>query len=325
MGWKDDTVYLAVWVDDMLIAASKSETIDMIKGKLKSAFDIHDLGEAKRFLGMDIVRDRAQGTLHLSQSRAIIELADKFNMSECKGRNIPISVGTVLTAIGEPLDVSRFPYSTLVGSMMYLSVCTRPDIAFAVGALSRFMSAPTIDHWRIAKGVLRYLSNTIDTCLTFTKAKAGFKAFCDSDFAGNIDSRKSTTGFVFTLNGGAISWRSKLQATVACSTVEAEYIAASTAVKEALWLRLLLNDLGMSIVTVNIFSDNQGAIKIAKDPIASVRSKHIDVAYHFIRERIARKDVSLSYISTDDMAADMFTKPVPVAKFSKCKHLIGLT
>jgi hypothetical protein len=130
---------------------------------------------------------------------------------------------------------------------------------------------------------------------------------------------------VFTLHGGAIAWRSKLQATVAYSTVEANYIAASTVDKEAIWLRMLLSDLGLPIDTVDIFSDNQGAIKMAKDPIASVRSKHIDVAYHFIRERIARKEVSLSFIPTDDMAADMFTKPVGIAKFSKCKLLIGLT
>jgi hypothetical protein len=173
MGWKQDTVYLVVWVDDILIAAKHSETIDMVKHKLKSAFDIHDLGEAKRFLGMDITRDRTAGTLQLSQSRAVTDLLEKFNMSECKGCIIPISVGTALTADGEKLDLAKFPYSASVGSMMYLSVCTRPDISFAVGALSRFMSTPTVDHWRIAKGVLRYLSATVNTCFTFSKAKAG--------------------------------------------------------------------------------------------------------------------------------------------------------
>jgi hypothetical protein len=125
------------------------------------------------------------------------------------------------------------------------------------------------------------------------------------------------------LNGGAVVWRSNLQATVACSTVEAEYIAASSTVKEALWLRMLLHDFGISIDTVNIFCDNQGAINIAKDPISSVESKHIDVVHHFLRERIARREVALSYISTDDMAADIFTKAVNPAKFLKCKELVG--
>jgi hypothetical protein len=246
-------------------------------------------------------------------------------MHECKGRVVPLSVGTVLKADGEPLDTSKFPYATLVGKLMYISVCTRPDLSQAVGVLARFMSKPTADHWKAAKGVLRYLSCTWDVGLTFSKSKAGFKAYCDADYAGNVDSRKSTTGFVFILHGGAILWRSKLQATVACSTVEAEYIAASSTVKEALWLRMLLHDFGIPMGHVNIACDNQGAINIAKDPISSVRSKHIDVIYHFIRERIARGEIVLSYCSTDDMAADMFTKAVSPAKFDKCKDMIGCT
>jgi uridylate kinase len=185
------------------------------------------------------------------------------------------------------------------------------------------MAKPTVDHWKAAKSVLRYLSCTCDVGLVFNKAKAGLRAYCDADYAGNIDTRKSTTGFVFILHGGAIVWRSKLQATVACSTVEAEYISASSTVKEALWLRMLLHDFGIRMDCVNIACDNQGAINIAKDPIASVRSKHIDVIYHFIRERIARGEIALSYCSTDDMAADLLTKAVPLAKFDKCKVMIG--
>lgn len=186
------------------------------------------------------------------------------------------------------------------------------------------MSAPTAAHWQAAKGVLRYLAGTVDTGLLYSRSKAGFAAYCDADYAGDLDGRKSTTGYAFIMNGGAISWSSKLQSTVACSTVEAEYMAAAAAVKEALWLRMLCNDLGVCLETVRIWCDNQGCIKIAKDPIASVRSKHIDVVHHFTRERVARKEVEFVYCETGSMAADLLTKPVAPSKLLKCREMLGL-
>ena len=139
-----------------------------------------------------------------------------------------------------------------------------------------------------------------------------------------MDTRRSTTGFVFILFGGAVSWSSKRQATVAASTTEAEYIAMAAAVREALWLRQLLKDLAMGVDTVDIFADNQSAIKLVKNPVVSNRSKHIDVVYHFARERVARKDVKIAYVKTNDMLADMLTKPVEKAKLDLCKQGIGM-
>jgi hypothetical protein len=324
MECKDDVAYLLVWVDDILVAAKHMSTINVIKEHLRSTFDIHDIGEPKMFLGMEIARNREDGTLKLSQSKAIAELLEKFSMTECNGRKVPLSTGSMLKADGEPLDTVRYPYMTLVGSLMYFSVCSRPDISQAVGVLSRYMSAPTVEHWQAAKGVLRYLAGTVDVGLLYSRSKASFAGFCDADYAGDLDGRKSTTGYAFVMNGGAISWSSKLQSTVACSTVEAEYMAAAAAVKEALWLRMLCNDLGISLDTVKIWCDNQGCIKIAKDPIASVRSKHIDVVHHFIRERVARKEVELVYCETGSMAADLLTKPVVPSKLLICREMLGL-
>ena len=148
--------------------------------------------------------------------------------------------------------------------------------------------------------------------------------YCDADYAGDLDTRRSTTGYVFTLNGGAVSWSSRRQPTVAVSTTEAEYMAAAYAVKEALWVRKLMTDLQLSTGTVTIKADNQSAIKLLKNPVTSVRSKHIDVIYNFARERVARKEVKFEYIRTDHMIADMLTKPVSKAKHEYCCTNMGV-
>ena len=208
--------------------------------------------------------------------------------------------------------------------MLYLSVCTRPDIAQAVGALARYSSAPRTPHWRAAKGVLRYLAGSTGLGITYGAGKRELQGYADADYAGDVDTRRSTTGYVFTLQGGAISWSSRLQPTVAASTTEAEYMAASYATKEALWLRKLLADIGYVIPTVQLAGDNQGALKLVKHPIASVRSKHIDVIHHFVRERVARGEVRFTYLPTQAMIADCLTKAVPRDKFLQCRDGMGM-
>lgn len=225
---------------------------------------------------------------------------------------------------GNILDKDTYRYSELVGSLLYLSVCTRPDIAQAVGALTRYMANPSMEHWTAAKAVLRYIAGTLGQGITFRQTSIAVEGYCDADFAGDLNTRKSTTGFVFICNGGAISWSSKLQPTVAVSTTEAEYMASAQAVKEALWLKNLFWSFGVKIETMKIFSDNQGAIKLLKNPIASVRSKHIDVLHHFARERVSRQEVVFEYCSTDVMVADVFTKPLPLSKFVFCCTGMGI-
>jgi hypothetical protein len=203
-------------------------------------------------------------------------------------------------------------------------VCTRPDIAQAVGAVARYMSAPTAQHWSAVKMILRYVKGTTTLGLVYGSGEPGLAGYCDADYAGDVDTRKSTTGYVFILNGGAISYSSQLQPTVAASTVEAEYMSAARAVKEALWLRKLLPELGMTTTTVKIWADNQGALKLLKHPITSSRSKHIDVLHHFARERVNRGEVEFDYISTNDMVADVLTKALPANKIKVCRDGMGL-
>jgi hypothetical protein len=190
--------------------------------------------------------------------------------------------------------------------------------------LAKFMAQPTTVHWQAAKGVVRYLAGTANDGIVYQGRNTEVLGYSDADYAGDRDTRRSTTGYVFIMNGGAITWSSKRQPTVAVSTTEAEYMAAAQAVKEALWLRKLLSDLSLQPGTMIIKADNQSAIKVIKNPVLSARSKHIDIIYNFARERVARQEVKFEYIRTDDMLADALTKPVPKTKLETCRAGLGI-
>ncbi|GAX79480.1 hypothetical protein CEUSTIGMA_g6921.t1 [Chlamydomonas eustigma] len=166
--------------------------------------------------------------------------------------------------------------------------------------------------------------NTREMGIVYGSKKMDMVGYCDADYAGDMDTRRSTTGYVFSMHGGAISWSSRLQPTVAMSSCEAEYMSAASAVKEALWLRKLAADLNLELKTLNMYCDNQGSIKLLRHPIASARSKHIDVMHHFVRERVARGEVQFEYCSTERMVADIFTKALPVTKLEFCRQELGL-
>ncbi len=252
------------------------------------------------------------------------ELISRYGLIDARARSVPHAVGEKLKKEGEPLDTMRFPYNECVGSLLHLSVCTRPDIAQAVGALARYMAAPTVEHWEAALGVVRYLVGTADYGLTFGGSNETLMGYCDADYARDLDSRRSTTWYVSLMFGGAVSWSSRLQPTVAVSTIEAEYLSVGQAVKEALWFRKLGADLVLNLGHVQIYCDNQGAIQLLKHPIASQRSKHIDVIHHFAKERVARKEINFVFCRTEDMKADILTKALAPGKFKKCRKMIGI-
>ena len=237
---------------------------------------------------------------------------------------LPIGVGALLTKEGVALDeAGTTHYQELLGGLLYVATCTRPDISFAVGKLARHASAPTQAHASAAKGVLKYLKGTSQLGLRYAAAGA-LTGYCDADFAGNVDTRRSTTGYAFLLNGAAISWMSKVQPTVAVSTTEAEYIAAAMAAREALWLRTLVRELGGGSTAVPMLCDNQGAIKLMHNPAGTARSKHIDVAHHFVRDRVTGGQLTVEYIPTAKMVADVLTKPLPSALLASCREGLGV-
>ena len=211
---------------------------------------------------------------------------------------------------GEPLDTELYPYAEAVGALMYLSVCTRPDICHAVAVMARHMMHPTKEHWSLVKGIFQYLSGTREWGLTYGP-QGEVAAYADADFAGDPDTRRSTAGLAVVNRGAAISWSSKVLPTVALSTTEAEYMAATNAVREALWLAKFTDVFKLTKEPFLIYGDNQGALKLSKNPIEGARSKHIDVQWHFSRQRVNLGQIRFRFCPTDSMLADCLTKPLP--------------
>ena len=231
----------------------------------------------------------------------------------------------------------KIPYRQAVGSLMYLMLCTRPDLSQSVIKVSQFSTNFNNTHWTAVKCILRYVKGTKDIVLTLGSRLSGGSMHseqsdpitlfgsCDSDWAGDLDDRRSTTGYLFFINNGPVSWSTRKQTSVVTSSTQAEYQALSSAVKEAIWLRTFLKELGFSQLSPTIIhQDNQSTIALAKNPIHHGKSKHIDIVHHFIRECIEREEIELEYRPTADMIADALTKPLARGKFEKCVTEMGL-
>lgn len=320
-----DTVVLIAWVDDLRVYAKLSSSIAHVKSRVSSLFKIREIGESNTFIGMQILRDQAAGTVKLSQAHTIPGLLEKFGMTACKPASTPLPLGVQLTKTSGPqLDTQVFPYCSLVGSLLYLSICTRPDLAQAVGVLSRFMSRPEREHWDAALHVLRYLKGSPDLGIVYSRDGDDMVGWVDADYGGDKTTRRSTTGCVFMMSGGAVAWTSRLQRTVAVSTVESEYMAASSAVKEALWFRILHGDVGLGVPCMTIMCDNLGCIANLNNPIVSDRTKHIDIQHKFASQRVELGHVVFQHCGTEHMIADMLTKTIPPVKFVEFRTAMGM-
>ncbi|KAL7594468.1 hypothetical protein Lser_V15G31405 [Lactuca serriola] len=236
-------------------------------------------------------------------------------MLECKPISTPIEQNSKICAHeGKELDDGTM-YRQLVGSLIYLTL-SRPDIAYAVGVMSRYMQSPKKPHLDAARRILRYVKGTINYGLLYKRGEdCKLVGYCDADYAGDHDTRRSTTGYVFKLGSGPISWCSKRQPTVSLSTTEAEYKAAAVAAQESTWLVLLMEDLHQKVdYAVPLHCDNQSAIRLAENPVFHARTKHVEVHYHFIREKVLMEEIEMRQIKTDDQIADLFTKGLSTGK-----------
>lgn len=320
---KHGAVHFLVWVDDIIVASASEAAVAAGKQLIAARFDARDLGVVSTFLGMKIVHLKSGGRITLSSPGHVAALLEAYGMAAAKPNVTPLAAGTSLVRTGEKLLPAGNRYAELVGSLLYLATTTRPDIAFAAGVLARFMSAPEEPHWVAAKGVLRYLVGARDKGITFGSGEP-LSGYTDSDFAGDRDTRRSTSGFVYMLHGGPVSWRSKRQSTVAASTAEAEYMAAAEAVKEGLWLRTLLKGMGEDPGAVQLYEDNQACLAMAGDPLGLGRAKHIDVAYHLVRDRVGTGEVVMDYLPTTEMVADGFTKALPAPAHRSFTSRLGM-
>ena len=316
-----EVIVVIIFVDDLIITGSCERIVQDFKAAISKRFSMKDLGALKWILGVEIKRDRSRRRIEMTQKAYINQMLERFGLAECKSVGAPAE--GVLTRIsaeegGRPDKL----YMSMVGSLLYAAMITRPDITYAVQALGRHLQASGEEHIIAAKRVLRYLQGTKDLGLIYEPKGDGTEqpsifGYSDADWGGDRDTRRSTTGYLFMIEeaGGAVSWGSKLQPTVALSSAEAEYMAACAAVQEAIHLRLLLRDLGFEQKEPTvIFEDNQGCIALSDNPVFHKRTKHIDIRYHFIRERVASGEVELKYVATEHQLADLLTKGLPKPK-----------
>ena len=323
---KQKKAYLLLYVDDVLIAAEHTETINGIRDALKNKWKWSDIGTATYILGLKLERHQPSRTISISQQGYIQRVLERFGMQEAKTCATPL-YDAIMRRQEDTIKEEKQRktlYQQIVGSLMWCAMSARPDIVFAVGYLSRFSSNPSEQHLKAAKRTLAYLKGTIDKVLTLGQLgnENSLIGYCDADYAGDMETRRSTTGYCFKLLGSTISWTSIRQSTVATSTCEAEYMALAEAAKEAIWLSRMLQELGFikNNQSTQLYCDNQGALALAGNPAHHKRSKHIDIRYHYIREMMDNGHITIHHVGTNDQAADMLTKPLKDVKhIHNCK------
>ena len=330
-------VVVAASTDDLLIISDSLDRVNETKRGLETHFEMTDLGEVCWLLGVEIRRDRAKRTLSLSQGAFVKTIVGRFNLEDANPVTTPMDPSVRLSkdqcpkTDEEKEDMADVPYRELIGSLMYASVATRPDVAHAITALSQFLENPGRVHWQAGLRVLRYLKGTADYALTYGfEEGVGMPAgkpigYTDTDFASQ-EHRHSVSGYSFLMHGGAVSWSSKTQAVIALSSTEAEYIAGTHAAKEAKWLTMLLSEIGVEPPRpFPVLADNMSAIALSKDNAFHSRTKHIDIPYHYIREAVEVGDLRLDYVKTDENLADVFTKALARPKVELFSRMLGLS
>ena len=318
---------VAVYVDDIVLGGRSEAKMNAVKKELSQKFEMKDLGPLHHFLGVKVIQDHLTEIIWIGQPSYTEKMLQKFGMYDSKPVSTPVNPDVKLVPSENPDDVcNQQKYQAVVGSLLYLSTKTRPDIAYAVSRVTRFCAKPTVEHWTAVKRILRYLKGTSNLGLLYREdTPAEITGYSDADWAGDVGDRKSTSGYVFLLGGAAISWKSSKQTCVALSTAEAEYVALSAAAQEAVWLQQLTSDLlKKSIREITILEDNQSTICLAKNHQVHGRTKHIDIKYHFIRDLVEAGRIKLTYCASEDMVADMLTKGLRIQQFEKLRRMIGI-
>jgi hypothetical protein len=330
----DVRIIIPVFVDDMTIAAKSKSAIQQVKDDLRKHFKLRDLGPTTWLLGVEIKRDRIAHSLTLSQRQYTLDILKRYDMADCNSVTTPLDPSVKLSTSMAPKNAAEeafmrsVPYLAAVGSLMYLAIATRPDIAFAVGVLARFSQNPGPEHWKAVKRVFRYLQGTLDYKLTYSSTDSPhlFTTYTDADHGGNPDNGRSTGGYLVKMGNGAIGWMSRLQLIIALSTTEAEFVAAVAAGQEILFLRNLFTELGYKFTTPSpLYIDNQSALSVAKNPEHHGRMKHLDLRFFWLRDEVEKKRISVIHLRTDDMPADVLTKALGRVKHLDMVRMIGLT
>jgi hypothetical protein len=315
---------VGVYVDDLIITGSDITEIATFKLQMQGQFKMSDLGLLSFYLGIEV--QQRQNGICISQAGYARKVLERAGMGSCNPCHTPMEPRLRLSKISSAAPVDATEYRGIVGSLRYL-VHTRPDIAFAVGYVSRFMEAPTTEHLAAVKRIIRYVAGTIDygCCYKRGSAEAKLLGFSDADMGGDVDTRKSTTGVLFFFGPCAITWQSQKQKVVALSSCEAEYIAGTTAACQGTWLAQLLAELRSEQPrTFTLKMDSQSAIALSKNPVHHERSKHIDVRFHFIRNCIVDRKMEVEHVRTEEQLADILTKPLGRDRFCELRVQLGV-
>lgn len=310
----NDCVVVLVYVDDIIVTGSSDSMLSRFLGKLKEAFPVTDLGDLHYFLGIQVTR--SSSGMFLSQSKYAKDILEKWNMQFCKPVSTPVVGNKLSITEGHPMENPTL-YRQLAGALQYLTI-TRPDLSFAVNCICQFMHSPTNVHYQAAKRILRYVAGTIDYGLHLSSHNPqDLFAYSDADWAGCPDTRCSTTGMAIYYGNTLVSWASQKQHIVSRSSTEAEYRAVAATVAELTWLHNLTRELGIPLHhKPMLFCDNVSTIYLTANPVYHARTKHLELDFHFVREKVSNGELVVRYIPTDQQVADILTKSMSTSGFS---------
>lgn len=314
-------IFLLIYVDDILFFSSNLSLINETKSIFRKNFKMSDMGEVKQYLGIRILSSDDHKTLTLDQENYIDMIAKRFGIIQTKSYATPMEENLQILPTNELNEFEN--YRNLLGSLLYVSTCTRPDVAYAVNKLTRYQTRSSQEHFKYGLRILQYLFKTKNLKLNFCNSSSPITldAFVDSDHGADHVDRKSTTGLVLRLGTNPILWKSQKQKCVALASTHAEYYALSECVSEILPIKGLLSELKISITNpLPIYEDNKGARDLAENGKFCKRSKHIDIRFHFVHDLVKQDKIKVNQISSEDNPADILTKALGKVKFQKFRY-----
>lgn len=316
--------YILIHVDDIIVASKFDEDLEDFERILSSKFEINNLGDVRSYLRMEVQRN-GDGCFGINQRMYITKIVNDYGLADAKPSEVPMNVSYRRENNTDNILISNEKYRKLIGSLLYVSVNTRPDIAASVAILAQKVERPTQEDWGELKRIVKYLKGTANLSLMIGNGKGGLVGYADADWGEDRSDRKSIGGYVFMFNGNTVCWSSKKQTCVALSSTEAEFISLSETCKETLWIQRLLQDFNQHTDTATtIYEDNQSCLKLGQGENLSSRSKHIDIKKYFVKDYQDKGKIICEYCPTEDNVADMLTKPLPAGVLKKFRELCGI-
>ncbi|KAK2379434.1 putative mitochondrial protein [Trifolium repens] len=311
-----------IYVDDIVFGGMSNTMVQHFVQQMQSEFEMSLVGELTYFLGLQI--KQMEDTIFISQSKYARNIIKKFGMDNAAHKRTPAPTHLKLTKDDKGISVDQSLYRSMIGSLLYLTA-SRPDITYAVGVCARYQADPKVSHMTQVKRILKYVNGTSDYGIMYSHCEdPTLYGYCDADWAGSADDRKSTSGGCFFLGTNIISWFSKKQNCVALSTAEAEYIAAGSSCSQLVWMKQMLKEYNVEQNALTLYCDNMSAINISKNPVQHSKTKHIDIRHHYIRDLVENKVVTLEHVGTKEQVADIFTKALDAVQFEKLRGKLGI-